>query len=97
LRGHGHDVLTAHEAGQANQSIPDPDVLAFAISQGRAVMTFDRADYRRLHRQGLSHRGIVVCTRDPDYAGLAGRIHQALSSLSSLDDQLISIVRPAKP
>jgi hypothetical protein len=32
LRGLGHDVLTAFEAGQANQKIPDPAVLAYAIS-----------------------------------------------------------------
>jgi len=30
LRLLGHDVLTAFEAGQAEQGIPDPLVLAFA-------------------------------------------------------------------
>ena len=31
----GHDVLTAQEAGQGNQRIADPAVLAFAASLGR--------------------------------------------------------------
>jgi predicted nuclease of predicted toxin-antitoxin system len=39
LRSFGHDVLTARDAGQANQGIPDPAILAFAIAQGRAVVT----------------------------------------------------------
>ncbi len=30
LREMGHDVLTSHEAGKANQRIPDDEVLAFA-------------------------------------------------------------------
>jgi hypothetical protein len=30
LESLGHDVVTAQHAGQANQSIPDPQVLAFA-------------------------------------------------------------------
>ncbi len=34
LRNLGHEVLTAQQAGQAGQKIPNADVLAFAISQG---------------------------------------------------------------
>ena len=33
LRLLGHDVLTVQEAGNGNQRIPDPDVLAFATSR----------------------------------------------------------------
>ena len=47
LRRLGHDVLTAHEAGRANQQISDVDVLAYATILGRAVLTFDRRDYHR--------------------------------------------------
>jgi predicted nuclease of predicted toxin-antitoxin system len=32
LRNLGHDVLTVQEAGNADQRIPDDEVLAFAIS-----------------------------------------------------------------
>ena len=62
LRRMGHDVLTALEAGQANRGIPDPDVLAFAIGVGRAVLTLNRRHFARLHRQVNFHCGIVVCT-----------------------------------
>ena len=37
LRNMGHDVLTVQEAGNANLGIPDDQVLAFAISNNRAV------------------------------------------------------------
>ena len=45
LRRLGHDVLTVQDAGKAGQKIPDADVLAYAISLGRAVATFDYWDY----------------------------------------------------
>jgi len=45
LRKLGFDVLTALEAGRANQRIPDEEVLAFAIAENRAVLTFNRKDF----------------------------------------------------
>ena len=66
LRVLGHNVLTAQEAGQAQQRFPDPAVLAFATAQGRAVLTYNRRHFIRLHRLGAPHGGIVVCTRDDD-------------------------------
>ena len=50
LRQLGHDVLTAVEAGQANQRIPDPAVLAYATALGRAVLTRNGWHFRRIHR-----------------------------------------------
>jgi len=100
LRGMGHDVLTAQDAGQANQAIPDPQVLAFATAQGRAVLTFNRRDFVRLHRQTVpagSHAGIIVCTKDDDVVALAQRIHQAIVSLPSLTNQLVRICKPPSP
>lgn len=49
LRSLGHDVVTAQQAGQANQGIADPQVLSFATAQGRAVLTFNRRHFLRLH------------------------------------------------
>jgi hypothetical protein len=37
LRSLGHDILTVQEAG--NAGLPDEDVLAFATSENRAVLT----------------------------------------------------------
>ncbi|WP_363318768.1 DUF5615 family PIN-like protein [Microcoleus sp. CAWBG51] len=50
LRTLGHDVLTVQEASKANQKIPDENVLAFASSEKRAVITENRKDFFRLHR-----------------------------------------------
>jgi predicted nuclease of predicted toxin-antitoxin system len=49
LRKLNHDVLTAHEAGQANQRIPDSQVLAYATQQQRAVITQNRYDFIKLN------------------------------------------------
>ncbi|MGL5062773.1 MAG: DUF5615 family PIN-like protein, partial [Microcoleus sp.] len=38
LRPMGHDILTVQEAGKDNQKIPDEEVLAFAVSENRAVL-----------------------------------------------------------
>ena len=96
LRRLGHDVLTAQEAGQANRRIEDDDVLAFAGAQGRAVLTFNRRHFVRLHTSGQAHAGILVCTRDPDTAGLAARIHEAVSNYRLPDARLIRITRPQR-
>jgi predicted nuclease of predicted toxin-antitoxin system len=97
LRLLGQDVLTAQEAGQANQGIDDPEVLDFAIQLGRAVLTFDRLDFKRLHRRARPHTGIIVCTNDANKKALAQRIHLAVSPLTSLASQLIRIYRPSTP
>jgi hypothetical protein len=93
----GHDVLSALAAGRAGRKIPDPDVLAFATSQGRAVLTFDRRDFIRLHHHNPGHAGIIVCTKDSDRPALAARIHQKLLGYADLTGELIRVYRPARP
>lgn len=66
LRGLGHDVLTAQEAGRANRRVPDADVLADAAAMGRIMVTRNRDDFRRLHEAGQFHCGLVLCGYDPD-------------------------------
>jgi hypothetical protein len=94
LRGLGHDVLTVQESGLANRGTPDSDVLAFAISQGRAVLTMNRKHFIRLHRDRPGHSGIVVCTADPDVLALAERIDRAAAQGYSMAGQLVRINRP---
>jgi hypothetical protein len=94
LRELGHDVLTTAEAGQANRKIPDEAVLSYAQKENRALLTFNRKHFIRLHRINPAHAGIIACTEDPDFAALAERIHQALVANSTLDGQLIRIYRP---
>lgn len=94
LRALGHDVLTSLEAGRANQRIPDAEVLRFAAEEGRAVLTLNRLDFFRLHRETEGgHAGIIACTQDRDSAALAQRIHQAAEGTPDLNGKLIRIVR----
>ncbi len=96
LRVLGHDVLTVQEAGRANLKIPDPDVLAFATSEARAVITENRKDFFRLHRIQPDHAGIIACTNDRDWEALANRIHIAITAAEFLQGKLIRVVRPSK-
>jgi len=96
LRQMGHDVITAYESGKANQSIADDEVLTFATAQTRALLTMNRRDFIRLHRERPDHGGILVCRFDPDCPALARRIHAAVDPLSSLSGQLLRINRPAQ-
>lgn len=91
----GHDVLTVQAAGNANQGIPDSDVLAFAIQQGRAVLTVNRADFIKLHKQNARHHGIIVCTENKDRHQLACRIDAAILEVSDIREKLIRVNRPA--
>lgn len=49
LRRLGHNVLTLHEAGKAQQSIPDNIVLEMASADGRAIVTLNRKHFVQLH------------------------------------------------
>lgn len=92
LRSLGHDVLTSLEAGNANRSIEDKDVLAFAVAQDRVLVTHNRLHFVRLHRhRNESHAGIVVCSVDLDYAEVAQRIHTAIEP--GIADQLVRVNR----
>lgn len=96
LRAFGHDVLTVQEAGNANQGIPDEDVLAFAIDDNRIILTLNRDDFIALHRLQPDHTGIIVCTRDQNWENLAIRINEAISSFETLNGQLIRVYRPQR-
>jgi hypothetical protein len=96
LRLLDHDVFTSLEAGNANASIPDPEVLAFASSRQRILLTHNRRHFLQLRlRRTERHCGIVLCTFDADFVGQAHRIDAALNALPDLADQLIRINRPA--
>lgn len=79
LRRRGHDVVTAQEDGRL--ATPDPVILARAHSLGRAVLTFNRRHFERLHRQGAAHSGILSSTHDKNFPGLAVRIEVKLTGM----------------
>ena len=95
LRRLGHDVITVAETGKAGQKTSDDEVLSFAISDARAVLTLNRKHFFRLHREAPGHFGIVACTYDPDFLGQAARIHETIGAATQLARKLIRVYRPA--
>jgi len=95
LRRLGHDVLTSHEAGNANAAVPDAEVLAFATAQNRILLSHNRRHFVQLHNnRTIRHSGIVLCTFDPDFVGQARRIHESSMAMPQMEDQLIRVNRP---
>jgi predicted nuclease of predicted toxin-antitoxin system len=86
LRSRGHDVLAARERDDLH-GLPDPDLLAVATTEHRALVTENVADFVELHRQavirGSSHAGIVFTSprRFPRRKRAIGRIVRALDAL----------------
>jgi hypothetical protein len=95
LRHRGHDVVTVQEAGRQGGS--DTQVLADATAAGRAVLTFNRRHFKRLHRLNSAHQGIISCTPDDDLDALAARIDQAVLAAGALAGQHLRINLPASP
>ena len=93
LRILGHDILTVQEAGERGQD--DTRVLERAKTDGRCVLTFDRSDFKRLHRHQPGHTGIITCTRDSDQDELATRIHLAVTMVGSMAGQHLRVNRPS--
>ncbi len=91
LRQLGHDVVTVRERGRTGGD--DAQVLADASSEGRAVLTFDKRDFWRLHQANPLHAGIIRCDMREYPDVLAANIHQAIGGLSSLAGQFLRINR----
>ena len=49
LRKLGYDVLTTQDAGLAGKAMPDNDVLKYAISKKRILITLNRKHFIYLH------------------------------------------------
>ena len=90
----GHDVVTAQEAGEGGQGRTDDEVLAFAVANERAVVTFNRRHFIRLHYKAGSHFGIIVCSRDSDNAALADRVDKSAAAWPDLRNRLLRVNRP---
>jgi uncharacterized protein with PIN domain len=89
LRVLGHDVLTVQEAGE--QGGDDDHVLATATTASRIVLTFDRRDFTRLHKNNPAHAGIISCTWDPDSDALANRLDKIAAAIPSLAGQHVRV------
>lgn len=93
LRRLGHDVLTVFEDGLANQRVADDAILQRATQLGRAVLTTNRRHFVKLHLASDAHCGVIACTFDPDFAGQARRIDDAVQAFPALGRQLIRVNR----
>jgi len=67
LRDRGVDCLSTHEAN--NRGLSDPDQMAFATAQGRAILTFNVKDFvplaQKYSASGQHHTGIIVSDHLP--------------------------------
>jgi hypothetical protein len=93
----GHDVLTSQDAGNAGLAVADSEVFQFAIAEQRAIITLNRRHFVALHQRDSVHAGIIVCTFDTDFAGLAARIHTALIPHPDIHGKLIRVNREGSP
>lgn len=64
LRQLEYDVICCRDSGRSNQGIDDEDQLAYATELGRALFTYNVADYVALDKKWKAanrrHRGIVI-------------------------------------
>ena len=98
LRNLGYNVLTSYEAGQANQGIPDDEVLAYATAQNRSIITLNRDEFLAMHRIGVNHSGIIICKDDRDYFGQAETLHTYLErKIEDLENRLIRVQKQNRP
>ena len=95
LSRRGFDALSCQEAGRANQRVSDEDQLAFAASQGRAILTFNTVDFIALDiawkQAGRRHAGIIVSAEIRSLTDLIHRVGHHLSTVSpdQQDDTLL--------
>jgi len=65
-RNHGLDVISSQECGMLAAS--DSDQLAYAVSEHRAIVTFNIHDFADLHAQysadGYEHWGMIFSTEE---------------------------------
>jgi predicted nuclease of predicted toxin-antitoxin system len=93
LREMWHDVLTSYEAGNANQRIPDREVLGYAAKTGRIVLTLNRRDFIAIHEKAPAHAGIIVCTQNPDLNEQAKQIDSVVRKMGNLAGKLVRVNR----
>jgi len=86
LRKYDFDVVSSQETDMI--SAPDGIQLAHAVSEQRAILTFNIGDFAILHDQymaeGKEHWGIVLSNREP-IGELLRRILRLLNSVSAED------------
>lgn len=91
LRVLKYKLITSYEVGQANQGIPDNEVLNYATDNNLAVITFNRDDFIELHKSGFQHSGSIICKTDRDHQRQINFLHEYLQNQNSLSNRSIRI------
>ena len=85
LRVRGSDVVTAPEAGMAGRL--DEEQLEWSTLNGRALYSFNRADFYRLHTAWLnghrSHAGIILSRQNLSLGEQMRRLLRLINKLSA--------------
>ena len=91
LRARGFVVTTTLAEGRPGKS--DPEQLAYAVSQGFALVSHNRSDFEALAQdylaRGDTHHGIILPIRRPPYE-LAQRLLSILNDLTA--DEMQNLV-----
>jgi hypothetical protein len=74
-------------------AVTDRQLLERASEIGRALLTLNRLDFKRLHFNFPEHAGIIICTEDPDRVGQAERIAESIAATGNLTGQLVRVYR----
>jgi hypothetical protein len=86
LSGYGFDVTSSHDAGMLASS--DDEQFALAVSEQRAIVTFNFSDFVELHERyiagGKEHWGIILSTQERT-GTLLHRLLRLLNSVTSYE------------
>jgi predicted nuclease of predicted toxin-antitoxin system len=92
LRARGIDAVSVHEIGRDNQRISDEIQLAFAVEQGRVMVTYNRRDFQlldaRWREEGRTHAGILWGLQSVIPRHAIGELIRALVAASEEYDSL---------
>jgi predicted nuclease of predicted toxin-antitoxin system len=98
LRQRGVDAISVHEVGRASQRTPDIEQLEYAATDGRVLVTYNRADYQTLDAQwrieGRVHTGILWCTERSISRRAIGELVRALEDMARQYEALTGICMP---
>lgn len=85
LQRRGFDALSARDANMLKRD--DDAQLGFAVSQRRAFVTHNRADFEALHRQCLkaqhSHYGIIIAKRRRHDSQVVAKLLDLLNTVTA--------------
>lgn len=86
LRARGVDAVSVHEIGRSGQRIGDDEQLAYAVEQGRVLVTYHRDDFQDIdakwREEGRQHAGILWCLERTIRRRAAGDLIRALVAAS---------------